>query len=694
MNAIAEASGDLPRPRTLLGWGLISVLLLFQWALFRQHVEREVAWFVPRHHDQAEYLLTSYQIHETLLSRGLLRGLGMVVQLPSANGLFLPLHGALLYFLLGVGRLSALTLNFLWFAGFQVALAGTLFWRTRRWSVALLGVGLLLTAGTPLRDVGGLTDFRIDFVAFCLYGIFLCTVVRSRVFYSRRWSLAAGCAAATLALYRYIASVYLAGALGLFWIYLVVAAWRTRDAARRRALLRRFAGTTLCGLVVVATVAPFLFLNRQALWNYYVANHILGEERHIRAAECGVFSTAGSFLFYPASVWSDHAGPLFLFVAALGLVVALLLRRERPADDRSPNSSTEDTRLAWVFTGLCLLVPYAVLTMNVSKSPVVGSILVPSLVWLALLPLLRTAGTQTGPSRIAGPVLVTLAALALCCGVGCYTLWACHRGIASEGRPDTERVMRLHEEIIRRCREAGLRRVVLSTDTSHDFFPAHAVSVMALERHGLRLRVDQGLGNVLWATDEATALATLAESDFVILTSGRLSSHSVYPFDRSMRSLRARLREYCDQELVLLGEYPIFTDCARLYIRPQPGVWGDSGGYVTSRGLDLTSPVEFLRNRKAILLEGNINLRLLGKVPQVRVTAQVRGKVSQLSASLEVEGDRYRIRIPVDPGLLPEGSPVRFTLRFDSSFNPKALGVNEDDRDLVVFAPDLVTMLR
>src|SRR5262249_15143982 len=154
--------------------------------------------FIPRYCDQAAYLSFSYQTHEALLDRGLGKGLGIGLGMPSPNGLLLHVQAAVLYLFFGASRLTALGLNFAYFAAFQVVLCATAYWLTRRWGVALFALGLLLAARSPHYLAGGLADFRIDSVAFSLYGILLCVVVRSGGFTAWPWALAAGATAGLL----------------------------------------------------------------------------------------------------------------------------------------------------------------------------------------------------------------------------------------------------------------------------------------------------------------------------------------------------------------------------------------------------------------------------------------------------------------------------------------------------------------
>src|SRR5262245_49244989 len=239
------ATSEAPRRRTLLAWGAFATLLLFQWALFRQYVEREIASFVPRGFDQATYLEESYRTYEAMLSKGFFRGIQYGLHRPFANGLLLHVQAAVLYLLFGPTRLAALSLNFFYFAAFQASLLAVLYRLTRRWTVAFFGLGMLLAALTPHGLTGGLMDFRIDFIAFSLFGLLLCVVARSGFFSSPHWSLTAGAVAALLVLFRYLTAVYLVGILGTWWLLTAARSVLARDPGQRVSLRRQLLGGML-----------------------------------------------------------------------------------------------------------------------------------------------------------------------------------------------------------------------------------------------------------------------------------------------------------------------------------------------------------------------------------------------------------------------------------------------------------------
>jgi len=105
------------------------------------------------------------------------------------NGIAFQIQGALLALLLGAGRASLLSLNFLYFAALQVVLFQTLRWKTGNSRLALIAVALLLAQAALMSRAGGIFDYRIDFAAYCTFGFWTCFVLRSGLFKNRRWSV-------------------------------------------------------------------------------------------------------------------------------------------------------------------------------------------------------------------------------------------------------------------------------------------------------------------------------------------------------------------------------------------------------------------------------------------------------------------------------------------------------------------------
>jgi len=312
-------------------WCAIVLLVIAQGILFRHHAMREIVWAYPPDHDQLTYLEESYQTYEEFLHRGiggLAEGLGLragPVRL-SPSSATLNLQAALIYSAAGPSRLSAISLNFFYWALFQLTFVGTVRWLTKRWSAAFLALALLLTTRSAFQLPGGLFDFRLDFIASCLFGIVICVVIRSRCFALWRWSLVAGCAAAMLATFRFITVVYLFGAFAVYLAILLLQLWRRQhDVAGRRAVARQMKGLLAGAAIFAAVTGPVLWQRREAITNYYVRGHVIGHDKELRALVAGNTTWERSLSFYPRSLLHDHLGAAFALLNSVVLALSLSL---------------------------------------------------------------------------------------------------------------------------------------------------------------------------------------------------------------------------------------------------------------------------------------------------------------------------------------------------------------------------------
>jgi hypothetical protein len=698
-----SAPPTTPGRSRLAGWAVVGLILLLEYALFRHCVQREVEWCYPRNHDQVTYLTNSYSIYERILDRGLWRGLAYGLTLRTDTGIMLPLQGGLLHLLLGPGRLSALTLNFLYFALLQCMLVGTVRWYSGRWSLALFALGLLLAAGTPFLDAGGLTDFRIDLIASCLFGIFTCLALRSRLFASWGWSLAVAAAAVCLVLFRFLSAMYLAGILGTFFLFLCVSLYRSRrDVAARWHRLCQLRGVVTVGVLLILLAAPVVWHNRAGIRGHYI-DHLNNGESAVVNRLYGVQATADRLLYYPKSMLGDHTGPTFLVLGGVALATALVAGRfSRPA-----NPSLEPPlRAATGFASVCLLIPMLVLTVYASPSPVVGGLIVPAVVWLVVLTTLGLARMQSAGAagRLQTAWAATLAVMALLTGFGAYAAPLSRHGQMSSLRSDVDQVLQLYDELARRSQESGCASPVVASNDLRDYLHPAIAGPVIYERHHHFLPVHAALVCGMRAVTEADAMAAVQRSDFVIMNAGPAPGGScppapgfVYPFLESMNEMRPRLPAACEQEFMPLGHYRLFGDEVILYGRPPLRVSGTTAdGWVTRDGLTLTTCGAALRRFPRIELRGQADFSLLGKVPAVRADIQVPGQASRTLPAAIVTSDRqYTITVDLDPAEFADQSSLTVHLTLDTYFSPREkIPDNNDPRYLVVRAPERARMVR
>jgi hypothetical protein len=540
----------------------LAVLLGAEFVLFRRFVAREIAPQPPRYHDQSVYLQEAYRIYRQASEEGGGTALRAAVERSGPTGLLFPIEGAVLCLVAGPSRVSALTVNFLLFALLQIAVFAALVSTFRRFSFAAFGLGLLLLTRSPFFWAGGLTDFRFDLAACCLYGVFLAAALLSSFFTSRVWSIASGLSAGLCILNRYLTIAYFAG-LALAVLPGVVILSRARSSqgrwSRSRALsilLATGSALLICG--------PVVWANRRAIWQYYFVGHF-GGDGVIRARALGLH--AGLF-YYPRSILSAHPGPaavLAIFLVAAGLFYFVRGVRTPLVDQASGTLFREGL----LFFSAAFAVPFALLARDPDKSPVAGSIFVPPLLFLSLWLLANWSGFLPGQRdrdgsdrfwEISGPAVLA---------VGFLTIVSRLTWASPTPDPGRQEAARLHDVAAAFARRGGWKTGIVSSDRSDDSFDAHTLSVFSFERDGLLLDFETGLPAGIHAVNPSTALDVVRRSRFVLLTESETRSGGL-PYDRSMRPLTDDLSSLCRASFVPLGRFRLPGRTAVLWARRGP----------------------------------------------------------------------------------------------------------------------------
>jgi hypothetical protein len=550
--APAEGRPSTSRLFRIAPWLVFAALLAVQFLLFRSFALREITWSYPQNFDQAVFLDHSYETYDRMIHHGalagLLHGAGFRGGAALPNGALIHLQAALLFHILGPTRLAALSLNFLYFALFQLVLVQTMRRMSGNWARAFISLALLLTAGTTLQDTGGMMDFRIDFIPFCLFGIFICLVLRADTFAKVGWSLAAGGVAGYTVAFRFITLAYF---VPIFLLMCVAFAWSALRSRTGRSgnpeAGRRLRNLLAAGVVAAIVTGPVLVHHWDTIGHYYLRLHAAGEQRYIRARSFAVADVRGAVAYYPHSIATHHAGFVFMGFAAMLVVLGATLGR-KPALPAQPALTRYAAGPAFGFVLVCLLVPLAVLTWDVDKNAAVGSILVGPLLWLALLAALRVKIPPGDSPR--GRAAIGMAAASLAVALTMQGLFHRRHSDFTRHRAEVMSVLDLYERIAAISQARHLNSPAVANDSFADFlFPA-AINVMTYERHGNLLRAREVLATDVVAKSPGEIAASFERCDFAVVAP-RLTTKSIdTPFERSIEVARARSDAYCSEELV------------------------------------------------------------------------------------------------------------------------------------------------
>ncbi|MBP3959662.1 hypothetical protein J8F10_30825 [Gemmata sp. G18] len=653
------------------GWVVVGALVAIEVATFVSYARREIAWAFPGYYDQTAYITQAYGIVHDASNRELFPAIRSYLAAPHATGILLPIQGAIHCVILGHDRVSVLSVNFAHFVLFQCALVATILWLTRNWPLALAGFGLTLTLKTVFLPAGSAFDFRMDFSAFCLYGVLLCALIRSRVLLNPRGAAVVGACASVVVLFRFITAVYIGGILSAIGAGLLVWRFTRADAEARERAARRLRGWVIATGFLVTVTWPVLINQREAIKNYYVVGHITSSEKEIRAAEEGVRQWSDAARYYPRSVVCDHTGPAFWWAAGiLGAVGSLGFVRPGARVGSAPQRST-----VFPVAVLGFGVPFVVLNMGAIKSPVVGDVLLPALIWIVLAPL--AASAQRAPRGL----LSASAGATLLLGTGTFLTHAATPALYTKLGDDGRRGMQLIQDLIDTRIKKGLHAPEVFNDANSHDITGLGLQVLEFERHGRWAEYRDGTGIFAW--DEGACLRRLEECDFAILK-GVPPGHFKFPYDEAMEKMRPALRAYCEANMTKIGEYHICGRTVTTYARKSLRTEGiTTDGWVAPEGFRFTGTLGDLKGCQRIELNRSVMPNHLGRVPEVVAEVELPNRPrKQLPATAASE--LRSVSVEWEPVDLPAETPVTIHLRFTASFTPAERGLSANDSRALV----------
>jgi hypothetical protein len=323
----------------------------------------------------------------------------------------------------------------------------------------------------------------------------------------------------------------------------------------------------------VILAGPVLWSRRSAIHDYYVVNHVTGAEKEVRAAETGTTRFWDALVYYPINLSHVHAGALFFIpvvaVFLFAIFVAVRLKSATSEVAVQAHSPPFPWRLALVFVAASLLIPLAILTSDVSKSPVVGGILVAPLLWIVMLGIVGLTKTsrQKGFRRSIETAFAVVAVLVVAFGLTVQARKYSQNRWMSHHRRGVENVTALCDLIASHANTAGWRDIAVFNDSAADYLNVQNIEVLTYERHGYILQAGDQFSSLLEVPPQQV-FDLLADSHFAIL------SHRVwpppaydYPIDVELERVHPQLEAFCRREMTQIGHYRIFDREIDVFMR-------------------------------------------------------------------------------------------------------------------------------
>jgi hypothetical protein len=422
----------------------------------------------------------------------------------------------------------------------------------------------------------------------------------------------------------------------------------------------------------------------------------VGEEKYARAAQLGLKDLAGHLSFYPKSVVQDHLGKMFFWGSAVAIACCLtarLLARRENVLGKPPPRRDEEFLLQFTFLLGALLCPIVVLTLDISKSAIVGSIVGGP---AALLVVAITAAAAPKPGNLnsshGGRLLVACALVIFVLGLFNQLSHASRHWPAYNQRDDLKRLGQLNKCLIDLAQEYEWSSPLISYDVISGWLNAGSPTISAFEQSRELIQFYPMLGNEIMGVDREEAISLLKQSDFLILTT--LPKVGTRPFDRRIAEYWDNLKAWADNNMIVARIVPFSAFTATVYVRPAATISGLSGGWIPSHGFSMEAPRDVLERFPLIRLTGSADYSRLQKIPTLEATIDT-GESSQTApASFQRADNYYEIRVNTSSIRLPPADQVHIRLDFNSFFVPKTTGPSKDTRELVVKAPAFVRLVR
>ena len=579
---------------------LLIALFAVEAMIFYAHVARDIAPYYPSNFDQLAYYLATYDLTSAFHARGPSVLVEELLQPNNATGTTFVLQGALLSLIGGENRTAILSVNLVYLLTLQFVFFVVIRTRTGSTDLAWIGMALMLSLSTLFNDRGGIYDYRIDFSAFCLYGTWTCLLVWSGSFLRTRRTLVAAAVGILLVYSRFFTIVYVGGVLGTLLAINTYRIWRNPSPYRTAVAARRIRNILLSGTIIAVICGARLFLSRAAIYDYYVVGHVLGEEKFIRAHELGIYTVAGHLLYYPKSILENHVGLLTLLMT--GALAGWSLWSQRVTTSEL-FTRLRRFRQEFITLGLAILIPVAFLTINVSKSPVVGGIVaVPIL--LALVLFGAAVWPRGGRLELAPPWTRMLPALVMAIALTAFV----SNALSSKDLParaDLQRITLLAKTIAAYAADNSLTRLTMSSDRVVDYQNAATPKLFSIEILHRHLDIDPRFGHGVYgifATSREDALRLFADSDVIVLTDAVTDRSHPYPMNTKIKEYWDELWQWTNQNRALLFSTEIYGIPYRVFVRPLPRWKTSIGGRRPATALHRARLVcDFGTERRGIL---------------------------------------------------------------------------------------------
>lgn len=665
---------------------LFYLLMFLEFCLFYNFSNRNIINFIPGNFDQSAYLVKAYELYEKIQNHEWSFDIFRESMIPTSS-IFI-FQTVCFYIFFGASRFVSLFINFLGFIGFQAFGFYAIKKLTYSYRYSLLFLAFLFSISSPYFWVGGIFDFRIDCLVFSFFGIFLGSVLLSNNFKERTWTIISALIASYLINLRFLTAAYIFGIISIYFSFCLVGLLKKPRTSVELANdgLSKIKNIILFSCIVIIFCVPILLVYKDQLYNYYIVGHVLGNEKLIRINEQGITNLYDSMLFYPKSLVENHLGNDYFLLTKLlteflfcGLIVFKFFYRRL--------ITLNVNKDIFVFLLIAFFVPLCILNFDQSKSPVVGSVLVPPILYLTIyIVFLFYDNFKTIPllKHIELLFVIILFGFGLINNINSY--------LQSTNSQNFSSIDKMYEDISKNILQYREKPIVLGADHVLDFLHTNTIKAWIYEhkKYIAPLVPDSVFGGSIFAVDAEKALTNLNNIDVLILNSKKYAINS-FPSDHMSEQLSSQLFAYARNHMKSIGNYNIRGEHLNVFIKPYVNIYGISGDWLTSSGMEISIPKIFVNDISNICMRGNYPIQWLTREPHFNISRTDHNNLLGVSYNFTIiKKSQYELCINFSGTNFNSKKDLNIKIIPDAFFIPTQLNINSDTRELVVYKPNEV----
>lgn len=517
---------------------------MMQFLLFRSYCFREIIPYIPENMDQVGYIGVSYHIYDMFLAGEYVKSFIYALNSgPYSGMLFI---GAINLFVFGFSRFSLLLPNFIAFFLCQFIVSKILLRITNSRYVALIYYGIILLLQVSFAAVGGMFDYRWDFLAFCIYTIWVSYLLEFLYGNEKRAFYCSAIAGGILLYIRLNTILY----LGIILLIVFFIKLFMLPIGRKSFLLSwcKYSG------ILLLSGGWYLLINFKNFLNYYFSALFTSSSREAWQMHMDLKS---NILFYPnilrTSLIGEGACAIIVILCIIAITHICFCKKQ----------FFQGKKLMFFTLLVTWLVPYSILTIMDNKNSAASMVLISGLILCPVLLL----GELNKSKKIIFPLACTIAIM----GMVTFSL----RMMSSYPhhlKEDAEGCLAANDVIAGYMKIHEMESAEIIFDRLHTNFFHNTIEVYSRETMERNITIDYAIPSM--KTDYVMSTFGVEEieyglenTDFLVINAWQYADTSNFSADQILERNSELLKDYAIVNMDLIGEAS-FEGCKlKIYAR-------------------------------------------------------------------------------------------------------------------------------